>query len=93
MPDALGVEEYAGPAPTLRQSQDWGMAWLETGATPLARVPSAIVPVDRNMLSTPSIPMPRDQHRRRKPLPVGPSAVQHARIAACRIARLLATLA
>ena len=50
VPDALAIEEYAGPAPTLRQSQDWGMAWLEKGATPLARVPSAIVPVDRNML-------------------------------------------
>ena len=50
VPDALEIEEFDGPIPTLRQSQDWGMAWLENGATPLARVPSAIVPVERNML-------------------------------------------
>jgi RES domain-containing protein len=49
-PDALAVEEFDGQAPTLRQSQDWGMAWIEKGETPLARVPSAIVPAERNML-------------------------------------------
>ena len=49
-PDALAVEEFDGQAPALPQSQDWGMAWLERGATPLALVPSAIVPVERNML-------------------------------------------
>lgn len=50
VPDTLVVDEYDGPIPSLRESQDWGMAWLEKGASALARVPSAIVPVDRNML-------------------------------------------
>jgi RES domain-containing protein len=50
VPDALEKDEFDGYAPALRVSQDWGMAWLENGTTPLARVPSAIVPVERNIL-------------------------------------------
>ncbi len=50
VPDALAIAEFETKVPTLRQSQVWGMAWLEKGATPLARVPSVIVPVERNML-------------------------------------------
>lgn len=50
VPETLAVDQFDGPIPTLGESQDWGMAWLAKGAAPLARVPSAIVPVDRNML-------------------------------------------
>jgi RES domain-containing protein len=50
VPDTLSVDAYEGPVPTQRQSQDWGMAWLEKGASALARVPSVIVPVERNIL-------------------------------------------
>ena len=50
VPDGLAIEDFPGPVPALRQSQDWGTAWLEKGASLLARVPSAVVPVDRNVL-------------------------------------------
>ena len=50
VPDTLAIEELEKPIPTQRQSQDWSMTWLEKGASPLARVPSFIVPIERNIL-------------------------------------------
>ena len=77
VPDALAIDEYDGPVPALRGSQDWGMAWLEKGATPLARVPSAIVRVDRNMLINTEHPDASNiSIITAKPLSVGSSAVQ-----------------
>ncbi len=50
VPGEPEIVEFDDAMPTLQQSQDWGMAWLENGTSLLALVPSVIVPVERNML-------------------------------------------
>jgi len=51
----LTIEE-AGLPPTERESRQIGDEWLQSGRTPLLRVPSAIVPLGRNILINPLHP-------------------------------------
>lgn len=54
----LMVEDWPfdTPLPSQADSARWGDAWLKTGRTALARVPSAIAPGSCNMLINPGHP-------------------------------------
>lgn len=52
------LTQFQGDVPDYakHQSHEWGEAWLETGATMLARVPAAVAPESYNILINPAHP-------------------------------------
>lgn len=54
-PDDLAISDFGASAPRqVERSQAWGDRWLEEGATPIAKVPSAIAPKCFNYLINPA---------------------------------------